>query len=493
MRILYIDIDSLRADHLGCYGYRRDTSPNIDNVAAQGIRFDNFYVSDTPCLPSRTALFGGRFGIHNGLCGHGGTAADPFLDGPPREFQSDLSRTCWMTKLRRCGYHTATISSFAERHSAWHFYAGFSEICNPGRCGMERADEVGAIALDWLERNGASDNWFLHVNFWDPHTPYRTPANFPNIFANDPLPSWLTEEARQMHWNSGGPHSAREVQGFDGLDAFGGAYPLQPTAMASMDDVRAMFDGYDLGVRYADEYIGRILGYLADLGVRDETAIIISADHGENLGELNIYGDHQTADHITARVPLIISWPNMTQAGTVDKAFHYHVDLAPTVVELAGGTFEGNWDAQSFAATVKGIASGGRPLLILSQGAWSCQRSVRWKNFLCLRTLDDGLHAFPETMLFDVETDPHEQHDLAPDYPDLVAEAINHLDEWTVEMMRTSTQAVDPLWTIIREGGPYQTRGALRGYLARLRETGRTEFADRLAANHRLEIAAFGE
>ena len=79
-----------------------------------------------------------------------------------------------------------------------------------------------------------------------------------------------------------------------------------------MTQVRRMFDGYDNGVRYADEHIGRVLNALADQGVLDDTAIIISADHGENLGELNIYVDHQTADQCTSRVPLIIKWPGIT-------------------------------------------------------------------------------------------------------------------------------------------------------------------------------------
>jgi arylsulfatase A-like enzyme len=120
MRILYLDIDSLRPDHLGCYGYHRDTSPNIDSLAAQGIRYDNFYVSDAPCLPSRTALWSGRFGIHNGVINHGGTAADPFLDGPSRGFRSTLARTSWMFALRQLGMRTITISPFGERHAAWH-------------------------------------------------------------------------------------------------------------------------------------------------------------------------------------------------------------------------------------------------------------------------------------------------------------------------------------------------------------------------------------
>ena len=77
MRILYIDIDSLRPDHLGCYGYHRNTSPNIDRIAAEGVRYENCYVTDAPCLPSRTALWSGRFGIHNGVINHGGVASEP--------------------------------------------------------------------------------------------------------------------------------------------------------------------------------------------------------------------------------------------------------------------------------------------------------------------------------------------------------------------------------------------------------------------------------
>ena len=77
MKILYFDIDSLRADHLGCYGYHRQTSPNIDELSKSSSIFDNVYASDVPCLPSRTALLTGRFGIHNGVVNHGGTDAEP--------------------------------------------------------------------------------------------------------------------------------------------------------------------------------------------------------------------------------------------------------------------------------------------------------------------------------------------------------------------------------------------------------------------------------
>src|ERR1044071_9788004 len=197
MRILYIDIDSQRPDHLGCYGYHRNTSPNIDRIASDGGRFDNLYVTDAPCLASRTALWSGRFGIHNGVINHGGVAADPFIEGQGRMFRSTLGRTGWMQCLRNAGLKTVTVSPFGERHSAWHWYAGFNEIYNTGKGGMESAEEVSPVALDWINRNAQSNNWFLHVNLWDPHTPYRAPESFGNPFENEPLPDWLNEEVHQ--------------------------------------------------------------------------------------------------------------------------------------------------------------------------------------------------------------------------------------------------------------------------------------------------------
>ena len=81
------DIDTLRSDHLGCYGYGRNTSPAIDSVAAEGVRFEDYYCPNAPCLPSRASLITGRYGIRNGVVGHGGTAADLRLQGESRHFR----------------------------------------------------------------------------------------------------------------------------------------------------------------------------------------------------------------------------------------------------------------------------------------------------------------------------------------------------------------------------------------------------------------------
>ncbi len=484
MRVLYIDIDTLRPDHLSCYGYHRETSPNIDALADEGVRFDNCYNTDAPCLPSRTALWSGRFGFHTGVVNHGGTAAEPFVEGPDRGFRDTFDATSWMRALRDVGLRTVTVSPFGERHAAWHWYAGYLEVYNPGKGGMELADDVTPLALDWIERNAATDDWFLHVNYWDPHTPYRTPADFGDPFVDKPMPAWLAEEVRQRGWEGYGPHSPQEPHGW-GRETFYQDYLRIPAQLDSMAAVKQWIDGYDTGIRYADTHVGRLLNALADAGVLDETIIMVSADHGENQGELNVWGDHQTADVPTCRVPLIVRWPGLTDAPRVDRALHYHFDWAATLVELLGGEIPGNWDAAPFTETFRrGEATSGRPYLVISQNAWSCQRGVRFDDYLCLRTYHDGYKQLAPVMLFNLTEDPHEQHNLAAERPDVVNRAMGMLADWHHEMVTTANHGVNPMQTVLQEGGPYHTRDELPAYLERLRATGRAHHAKTLAHLH---------
>jgi arylsulfatase A-like enzyme len=280
-----------------------------------------------------------------------------------------------------------------------------------------------------------------------------------------------------------GPHSAREPNG-SGFSDYTPSYPRNPPNVDSMEEVTRWFHAYDTGVRYVDDHVGRLLNALADLGVLDETAVVVSADHGECLGELNVWGDHQTADHITARVPLIVRWPGLTDGGRVDRALHYQFDWAATTIELMGGNVPENWDGFSFAGALRDGREEGRSHLVLSMGAWACMRSVRWEDLLCMWTYHDGYKWLEPVMLFDVSADPHEQRDLAAERADKVAESAALLAGWQRDMMQTSGTNVDPLMTVMREGGPWQVRGQLRSYAERLRDTGRAWAAERLLAEH---------
>ena len=500
MRVLYLDIDTLRPDHLGCYGYHRATSPNIDRLAAGGVRFDNCYVSDAPCLPSRAAMFTGQFGIHTGVVNHGGLAADIRPVGRYRRFETARQRPGFIECLRHAGLHAVSVSPFAERHSAWWFCAGWNEMYNTGSRGMESAEQVTPAALDWLARHAREDNWLLHVNYWDPHTPFRAPPEFGEPFADQPPPAWYTEELRRRHWDSFGPHSAQEPMGNFGRPN-SDRWPRMPDRIASLGDYKRWIDGYDTGIRYADEHCGRILSALADAGVLDDTLVIVTSDHGENQGELGIYGDHQTADHVTSRVPMILRLPSggtgfqpvqVAPGGTgfqpvqvagprVDDALHYQSDVAATLVELLGEPVPEHWDGRSFADAFRAGQARGRDYLVLSQMAWSCQRAVRWGDHVFIRTWHTGLKDLPERMLFDVRRDGHELNDLADARTALADHGQALLEKWTSDMLARGDGA-DPLWTVMAEGGPYHDRECRSAYLEHLRRTGRAHHADFLAA-----------
>jgi arylsulfatase A-like enzyme len=264
-------------------------------------------------------------------------------------------------------------------------------------------------------------------------------------------------------------------------------FPRQPQQIDSMAAVRAMFDGYDLGVRVADACVGRILDQLADLGVLDDTAIMVSSDHGETLGELNIYGDHQTADEFVAHIPMLLQWPGLGAAGIaqVRDAFHYQIDVTATIVDLLGQRIPARWDGQSFASGLRAGRDEGRDHLVVSQAAWTAQRGVRFDHFHYLFTWHDGHHLFPSEMLFDLQADPHEQRDLIGSREDLARTARALLQRWTEAAMPTAAYGRDPLLHVLAEGGPFHTRGQLAKYAERLRATERGRLADELLLRHR--------
>jgi arylsulfatase A-like enzyme len=478
MRILYIDVDSLRPDHLGCYGYHRDTSPNIDRLAREGSILTGLYASDTPCLPSRTGFFGGRFGSRTGVINHGGVCADLPIQGASRDFRSIAAENSLASALTRAGYRTASISPFPRRHSAYQMTYGFHETIDTGRGGLENADEIFAEVRQWLEHRAKSDNWFLHVNMWDPHTPYDTPASFGNPFAGDPIDGWLTPGIIEKQRASYGPHSAREVPHYDSIrnPAF---WPWGVGEIETLDDAKIHMDGYDCGVRYADEYIGRIVNLLADAGVLDETAIVVSADHGENLGELNVWGDHQTADEFTNHIPAVIRWPGVSPAAPSVGGLHYHLDLTATFVDLAGGKIPDSWDGRSLRSALN-TGSGGRERLLLSQGAWSLQRSMRWENWILIHTVDTGCKDFSEWMLFDLAADPHQTINVFRDHPEITELAGSQLEQEFAKLWSDCPYG-DPFEQVKRESGPLHARwnsDERKAYLQRLESTGRRHHAE---------------
>jgi arylsulfatase A-like enzyme len=367
---------------------------------------------------------------------------------------------------------------------------------------MESAEEAVPAALDWLGRNKNRKDWFLHVHVWDPHTPYRAPESFGNPFENEPLcDDWITEDVFAKHRAKAGPHSATDLNGMNG--DYNEKFPRYPGSLKSLDDVKRFIDNYDCGIKYADSQLGLVLDKLREQGIYDETAIIITSDHGENIGELGLYAEHGTADDITCRIPMIIKWytpakpvsearatrPARSAGGPGgikrrDKDFHYSIDLLPTLADLLNVERCPVWDGESYASVINGTSEGKPPCrdsLVISQQAHVCQRSARFGDFLYIRTVHDGFQLFDAEMLFNVKDDPHERHDIKNERPELCAKGAKIILDWQDAMMKTSASDRDPMWTVYHEGGPLHARNRdLPYYLERLKTSGRAEAAEAL-------------
>jgi len=512
MKILMIDIDTLRADHLGCYGYERNTSPNIDAIAQDGCLFTDYYCSDAPCLPSRAALFTGRFGIHSGVAGHGGTAADLRLEGESRNFRDSCAATNLPAVLRSYGMHTASVSTFAERHGAWWFAAGFNEMYNLGKGGDEIAQEVTPVALDWLERNKDRKDWFLHVHYWDPHTQYRTPAEIGNPFEGQPSGAidWIDQSTLDEHKKMCGFHSALEATGY--TDAIDKGRELRSVGrIETLDDARHNVDGYDVGVYNADLGVGQIVAWLKEQGVYEDTAILVTADHGEDLGELGRYSEHGCADYPVTRLPLVVKWPGGQTGASKIGGLHYNTDLIPTLMQLLGaenihipfevhlknmfgpnyrqiylGLLMERYDGKSFANSILTGSEDGYEYLVVTCATHAVQRAVIFDGYIFIRTYHDGYCLFDDEMLYDIHNDPHETKNLAHELPDVAHKGGYLLERWVAKQMTAGAQrcTVDPIWTVVAEGGGYHSKGQLPKYLERLEATGRKDAADALRAKY---------
>ncbi len=151
---------------------------------------------------------------------------------------------------------------------------------------------------------------------------------------------------------------------------------------------------------------------------------------------------------------------------------------------MVNGTVPDNWDGQSFAGSFRQGQESGRPYLVTSQQAWTCQRGVRFDDYLYIHTYHNGYKDLPPEMLFNLAEDPYQQQNLSQTHPQRVREAAEKLASWKEEMMASSRHDIDPMNTVLNEGGPFHVRGRLPAYLERLQATGRAHHAHTLASQH---------
>ncbi|HKX45255.1 MAG TPA: sulfatase, partial [Planctomycetota bacterium] len=291
--IVVISLDTLRADHLGCYGYARPTSPNIDALAAEGVLFERAISQASSTLPAHRALFQSR---EASLAG----GAEPTL--------AEL--------LGRAGFRTVAFTGGGNVSAAFGFGRGFERYVEDPR-GFAHAFD--AVEL-WL-REHAGERFFLFLHSYDVHAPYDPPPPFDSVFYPD----------------YAGPLTGRETRALlRSLAPRGEHASSAPARRLDEEDERKLVALYDGGILYADQFVGRLVLLLRELGIDDETALVLLSDHGEEFWEhgsvLHSHSLYQELVH----VPLIFSLPGGRAAGARVAETVRLIDVAPTLLELLG-------------------------------------------------------------------------------------------------------------------------------------------------------------
>ena len=427
--VLFIAADDLRTE-LGCYGVPAVQSPNIDRLARNGMVFNRAYCQQAVCSPSRSSLLTGTrpdtTKVWN-LSTHFRKAL-PDVVALPQLFKDNGYFTQGMGKIYHHGYDDprswsvpttfpsaphgaerapvdpdAAPGTAAKRGPPFRASDGPDNSLHDG----ELAD-MAITALRALKTN--SQPFFLAVGFIKPHLPFISPKKYWDLYdpakiplAPNPFPP---KDAPDYAIVAGG-----EVHSYGGV----------PVGRHLPDDyARQLKHGYFAAVSYMDAQVGRVLGELDRLGLRDNTIVILWGDHGWKLGEHDAWAKHSNVEN-DARAPLVISVPGMTNDGQHTDALVEFVDIYPTLAELAGLPLPKHLEGVSF-----------KPLLSHPQLAWKTAafsqypRKVGRKNLMgySMRTdryrftcwVDRADHTKVDAVeLYDHQTDPQENTNIAKD------------------------------------------------------------------------------
>lgn len=368
--ILFVSLDTLRADMLGVYGYEEyPTSPTLDRFAAEGVLFENAIVQEPRTLTSHASLFTGLYPQHHGV---------------EEEVALDRRIPTLASMLRDLGYRTQAFvdDGYLDRH--WGFDQGFDGYVGDRRRGFA---EILPEAVAWLREHG-DERFFLFLHTYDTHSVgdspfYRAPKPFSGTFSTG-IDSALRSSSKVEFEKKWAEHRAAPTEA----------------------DKRFIRATYAEAVRYVDERMAELFAFLRDQGLYERLLIVVWSDHGEGLLSHVSWLHDELFDH-TIRVPLLVKLPHGQHAGTRIRTPVSSVDLLPTILELAGKP---------------GVALDGHSLLPLlsrddgegvaySRRTKNGQRlfSIRNRRFHLIRDDASGRESF-----YDLATDPDQRENLSP-------------------------------------------------------------------------------
>jgi arylsulfatase A-like enzyme len=389
--IVLVSVDTLRADHTSAYGYARDTSPFLTELAQSGALLEQAYAPTASTGPSHATLFTGTHVLHHGLIKNG--------------LALPAENLCLAEVLAQRGYQTAAVVGSFVLDPKFGFDQGFdfydadfqNAQSHPGTWQGHpvdnfdrRAEEATDTALRWLASRDPARPYFLFVHYFDPHAPYGAPGAFALRFAKET--------------------------------------PPHGTAYVS--------NRYDAEIAYTDAQIRRLIeGLPADR--RDDTLLMLVADHGEGLGDHGFPAHAALIYEEAVRVPWIARFPGTIPAGLRIGAPVGLVELAPTLLELAGVPVPPDMQGESLAAALRGERKldPERPVYLVRRhylsgtvgvvrvkGFKFGMRAGRWKYIE-----DEG---FGTRELYDLATDPGELDDRYYAEPEVAASLRQRTQAW---------------------------------------------------------------
>lgn len=418
VNVLVIAIDTLRADHLGCYGYPRATSPHIDAFAAQSVVFERAFAPAIPTHPAFTTLNTGQYSITHGIVAHGGTTPVP--------------RTSpWLPSLmQQAGYTTCAVDNLADwRHGFGRGYEFYIDPTSRRTLNINCDNRViNHRALPWLERFD-KEPFYLFVHYWDPHTPYLPPRAYRTLFYK------------------GDPHDLAN-RTLDGL----ADHPLGKTWIDTWfsklggnitdgEYVKALYDGE---IRYCDEGVGELLARVEELGLLENTLVVLLSDHGELMYRHGIFFDHHGLYDGNLHVPLIVRLPGAKPARLPQMAAH--VDLVPTILDLCGVAIPEAVEGRSLAPLIRGESDAPvRESVVSQECTWQMKWSIRTDAHKFILARRPDFYGTPLRELYALRQDPDELRNVVREQPDVAAELEQKLEDWISEKMAKNGLTEDPL------------------------------------------------
>ena len=391
--IIVFDVDTLRADHLGCYGYRRDTSPHIDRFAARAVRFEWAFSQAPTTPPSQASILTGLYPSSHGLLGH--------------EYRLGEEIVTLAETLRARGYATGGFVDGGYMNPDFGLGQGFDRYDNSRGRGLKR---IAPRAMHWLRRH-ASRPFLLLIHTYDVHTPYAPPEPYRSRFLegierSTPGFEPTVEEMEAVRMSKYGDEPRT----------------LSPGDLAYAE---ALYDG---GIAFVDAWFGELLAYVDWLGLGERAVIVLISDHGEEFQE---HGSvlHEKLYATVTRIPLLIRLPG--RGAAVHSEIVESIDLTPTLLELAGAPAPRGLEGRSLLPLIAGDRLRQAPVAVGESRFFGEQRAVSVGEHRLIYTLGADV-----AELYRFRDDPLEQRDLAAERPGTVARLLGAIRGWDALVSR---------------------------------------------------------